>query len=118
MIESVRVGEGETGDDHVDVALAALVSLAAQDAPPAWPEITRENRPWTRWWWPGSGVDPASLTRQLEQFAAAGLGGGASTGVTQLGDFTFSTKTGNGMPTMIQKMFKGEHFKEPVEFCY
>ena len=41
----------------------------------AWPEITRENKPWTRWWWPGSGVDKASLTRQLEQFAAAGLGG-------------------------------------------
>jgi len=49
--------------------------------------------------------------------SSAGLGGGASTGVTQLGDFTFSTKTGNGMPTMIQKMFKGEHFKEPVVFC-
>ncbi len=32
-------------------------------------------KPWTRWWWPGSAVDPASLTRQLEQFAAAGLGG-------------------------------------------
>ncbi|MBC7365441.1 MAG: glycoside hydrolase [Undibacterium sp.] len=41
----------------------------------AWPEITRENKPWTRWWWPGSAVDKASLTRQLEQFAAAGLGG-------------------------------------------
>ncbi len=40
-----------------------------------WPEITRDNKPWTRWWWPGSGVDKASLTRQLEQFAAAGLGG-------------------------------------------
>jgi hypothetical protein len=40
-----------------------------------WPEITRENRPWTRWWWPGSAVDPASLTRQLEQMAAAGIGG-------------------------------------------
>jgi hypothetical protein len=47
---------------------------AAADSP-AWPEITRENKPWTRWWWPGSGVDKASLTRQLEQFAAAGLGG-------------------------------------------
>ncbi|MBI5770723.1 MAG: glycoside hydrolase [Verrucomicrobia bacterium] len=40
-----------------------------------WPEITRENKPWTRWWWPGSGVDKASLTAQLEKFAAAGLGG-------------------------------------------
>lgn len=53
------------------VAVAALAQAPATD----WPEITRENKPWTRWWWPGSAVDKASLTRQLEQFAAAGLGG-------------------------------------------
>jgi hypothetical protein len=61
------------------VALA-LIAKAADPAadvsvPSAWPEITRENKPWTRWWWPGSGVDKASLTRQLEQLAAAGIGG-------------------------------------------
>jgi hypothetical protein len=32
-------------------------------------------KPWTRWWWPGSAVDRASVKHQLEQFAAAGLGG-------------------------------------------
>ena len=60
----------------------ALFSLALGTALPAaenpalgWPEITRENKPWTRWWWPGSAVDRPNLTRQLEQFAAAGLGG-------------------------------------------
>lgn len=58
------------------VALAPALSAAAPASPyGAWPELTRENKPWTRWWWPGSGVDRASLTRQLEQFAAAGLGG-------------------------------------------
>ncbi len=41
----------------------------------AWPEVTRENKPWTRWWWPGSGVDPASLTAELQSFQDAGLGG-------------------------------------------
>ena len=41
----------------------------------AWPEATRESRPWTRWWWLGSAVDEANLTRQLEQLAAAGFGG-------------------------------------------
>lgn len=64
-------------------ALLALSLSSCQSTPPAtvhkpwatWPELTRENKPWTRWWWPGSGVDKASLTRQLEQFAAAGLGG-------------------------------------------
>ena len=57
--------------------LLALVVVASTSfaAEPAWPEITRENKPWTRWWWPGSGVDKASLTRQLEQLAAAGIGG-------------------------------------------
>jgi hypothetical protein len=54
---------------------AAEPSATATPIDLAWPEITRENKPWTRWWWPGSGVDKASLTRQLEQFAAAGLGG-------------------------------------------
>src|SRR3954464_8188380 len=48
---------------------------APAPTPPGWPEITRENKPWARWWWPGSAVDKASLTRQLEQIAAAGLGG-------------------------------------------
>ncbi len=59
--------------------LLSLPSFAQSPTSPpdslAWPEITRDNKPWTRWWWPGSGVDKASLTRQLEQFAAAGLGG-------------------------------------------
>jgi alpha-L-rhamnosidase len=50
--------------------------LAADSTPVlGWPEVRRENRPWTRWWWPGSAVDAPGLTRQLEQFAAAGLGG-------------------------------------------
>ena len=55
--------------------LPAFTALPSAENAAAWPEITRENKPWTRWWWPGSGVDKASLTRQLEQFAAAGLGG-------------------------------------------
>lgn len=61
----------------VVLSLLALGSGRAADASVGspWPEITRDNKPWTRWWWPGSAVDKASLTRQLEQLAAAGLGG-------------------------------------------
>lgn len=33
------------------------------------------RKPWTRWWWPGSAVDPASLTAQLEQLQQSGIGG-------------------------------------------
>lgn len=53
------------------------VSLLAQTGPiaPAWPELTRENKPWTRWWWLGSAVDKDNLTRELEAIAAAGFGG-------------------------------------------
>lgn len=64
------------------IAASLLLSLPSFAQSPSsspatlgWPEITKANKPWTRWWWPGSGVDKVSLTRQLEQFAAAGLGG-------------------------------------------
>lgn len=32
-------------------------------------------RPWTYWWWMGSAVNEAEITRQLQQMAEAGLGG-------------------------------------------
>ena len=48
---------------------------AAQESPSVWPEITNSAKPWTRWWWPGSAVDKAHLTTQLEAIAAAGIGG-------------------------------------------
>jgi hypothetical protein len=57
------------------VLLGLALSAFAQSAELSWPEITRDQKPWTRWWWPGSAVDAASLTRQLEQLASAGLGG-------------------------------------------
>lgn len=40
-----------------------------------WPEITSENKPWTRWWWQGSAVNEVDLTKALEEYAKAGLGG-------------------------------------------
>jgi len=48
---------------------------AGSSQSPLWPEVTTESRPWTRWWWPGSAADEANITRQLELFAQAGLGG-------------------------------------------
>jgi hypothetical protein len=47
--------------------------LAAQQL--SWPEITRETKPWTRWWWPGSIVTPSDLTAAMEKYRNAGLGG-------------------------------------------
>ncbi|MDR2805133.1 MAG: glycosyl hydrolase family 2 [Dysgonamonadaceae bacterium] len=40
-----------------------------------WPEITREAKPWTRWWWLGSDVDSLNLTGNLEALSRAGVGG-------------------------------------------
>ena len=56
--------------------LIAVTGLTAADPPhPAWPAAERDHKPWTRWWWPASAVDRANLTKQLEQLAAANLGG-------------------------------------------
>lgn len=40
-----------------------------------WPGIHSETRPWAYWWWMGSAVDQANLTRELKRYQAAGLGG-------------------------------------------
>ncbi|MEK7952212.1 glycosyl hydrolase [Luteolibacter soli] len=56
------------------LALLLLASLACADDT-AWPTVTNEAKPWTRWWWLGSGVDAKNLTSELESFSKAGLGG-------------------------------------------
>jgi alpha-L-rhamnosidase len=47
----------------------------AQTETIGWPAPTRINRPWTRWWWLGSGVDAPNLERLLTDYRNAGLGG-------------------------------------------
>ena len=43
--------------------------------PPTWLEPTRDAKPWMAWWWMGSAVDKATITRELTEFYDAGLGG-------------------------------------------
>lgn len=63
------------------LAMAPATGHAAENADEAasdvaqWPPVTRETKPWTRWWWHGSAVNPADITKQLEAYAAAGIGG-------------------------------------------
>ncbi|MEX2316160.1 MAG: glycosyl hydrolase [Pirellulales bacterium] len=63
----------------IAIALYAASALVAAAQPQAdllaWPEVTQTARPWTRWWWHGSAVDEANITRLLETYKAAGLGG-------------------------------------------
>ncbi len=40
-----------------------------------WPEITRESKPWTRWWWMGNAVNKTDIEKQLRSLAGAGFGG-------------------------------------------
>lgn len=40
-----------------------------------WPSVTRETKPWSRWWWQGSAVTKDGITSELEAFKDAGLGG-------------------------------------------
>ena len=40
-----------------------------------WPEITQETKPWTRWWWHGSAVNPTDLTANMEDLKNIGFGG-------------------------------------------
>jgi hypothetical protein len=64
------------------VALLLLVSsggapIEGQPRGPTagWPAVSNETKPWTRWWWLGSALDPATITRELESLRAAGFGG-------------------------------------------
>ncbi|HZL43582.1 MAG TPA: glycosyl hydrolase [Verrucomicrobiae bacterium] len=58
---------------------AASESIAQDNGelsdPLGWGPITREQRPWTRWWWLGNAVDRTNLTSMLTQFRDAGFGG-------------------------------------------
>jgi len=42
---------------------------------PGWPSITKESKPWSRWWWMGSSVNPSDLKAAMEAYSKAGLGG-------------------------------------------
>jgi hypothetical protein len=41
----------------------------------AWPHVTSQSKPWTRWWWLGSAVNRRDLSDVLAKYEAAGLGG-------------------------------------------
>ena len=47
----------------------------ASTTPLAWPALTRDARPWTRWWWLGSAVNKPELSAQIAELSRAGFGG-------------------------------------------
>ena len=57
----------------VTLCLAGQNVVMAQ-AVSAWPEVTREAKPGSRWWWLGSAVDEENLKWNMEQLAQVGIG--------------------------------------------
>ena len=47
----------------------------ASSAALAWPRVTRESKPWTRWWWLGSAIGRRDLSAEMAKYERAGLGG-------------------------------------------
>lgn len=57
------------------IVLFAFCDNLVQSQQCNWPVITDETKPWTRWWWHGSAVNPADLTANMEDLQEAGFGG-------------------------------------------
>ena len=58
------------------VALLLIASFTAHSQQALkWPVITRQTKPWTRWWWEGSAVNKSDLTYAMQLYQKAGLGG-------------------------------------------
>jgi hypothetical protein len=58
---------------HVIILLLILTTSCIAQL--KWPTITQVNKPWTRWWWEGSAVNKKDLTRSMQLYQQAGLGG-------------------------------------------
>lgn len=54
-------------------AFGLVGAASASDAD--WPEITSQNKPWSRWWWLGNVGTKEEYSREMEKYARAGLGG-------------------------------------------
>ncbi|MCG8307572.1 MAG: glycoside hydrolase [Cytophagales bacterium] len=76
----IRTLHNNPGFQFPVIFIILLVALSCDPKPaltPAtvWPEITKEHKPWTRWWWMGSAVSKKGIEDELNAFANAGFGG-------------------------------------------
>lgn len=55
--------------------LCGIAIAAAQPRAMDWPAQNMESRPWAYWWWMGSAVDKENLTREMQRYRDAGMGG-------------------------------------------
>ncbi|WP_221408988.1 glycosyl hydrolase [Ohtaekwangia koreensis] len=57
------------------IAMYTSACKNAEVSKPAWPTITQETKPWSRWWWEGSALTKEGITAEMETYKKAGLGG-------------------------------------------
>ena len=58
------------------ISFGLMSFLPKESGPrPGWPQITRDAKPWSRWWWMGNSVNPSDLKAAMEAYSKAGLGG-------------------------------------------
>lgn len=69
------------------ILMMCLLFFGCTPDKPQWPEITQENKPWTRWWWMGSAVNENDLTHQMELLSEANLGGVEITPIYGIGGY-------------------------------
>ncbi len=55
--------------------LLSVAAFTMATAACAWPEPTRDMKPWVYNWWMGSAVDKAGLEYQCRELADKGFGG-------------------------------------------
>lgn len=55
--------------------MSGVTSFSQAVVEPQWAPVTRESKPWARWWWEGSAVRPSDLSASLESFSKANIGG-------------------------------------------
>ena len=56
-------------------AICAMALDAVAFAPPQWPEVSRDAKPWAYNWWMGSAVDAEGIEAQCKAMKEAGMGG-------------------------------------------
>ena len=56
------------------ILIVALADVAMAQSVPQWPEVTREMKPGSRWWWMGAAVNTANLKWNIGEYAKAGIG--------------------------------------------
>jgi hypothetical protein len=86
----------------------------------AWPTITKETKPWTRWWWHGSAVTKEGITAELEAYAKAGLGGVEITpiyGVKGFEDKSIPYLSGAWMEMLVHTLIEADRLNMGVDMA-